>query len=340
MSGVSGGFLGLSMYEALLTECPDDTKRQERLAAIGKHNILSIDVAYLFGQDFIFEQIPYATWLPGDRAIRSTEEYASLIQPDKAIRDSMLSSTFREYWESGFKRSGNRFMPLLIGNTTGTHHRYGVSFSIRDKNINLIQPGADDILSYEDGKSITYLGATSTVERFPIFSPAAEVPQKGHYVDGGYFENSGLLSLINFYDYLHKPEFNIIGDSNARIILFINDKNAYIRKVLSNMLVSKSDVAAGEFQSIMSTITDIDILPLALEKRCSNQFGKNYFPVYLPYPISFDDVKEIIKGLPANPIAIDSMIRESNQKIEVAIQEYHKKYQCGKNLFRRHWHVY
>lgn len=47
-------------------------------------------------------------------------------------------------------------------------------------------PGADNILDIENindhcdpvNKCITYLGATSTTERFPIFSPAAEIEER------------------------------------------------------------------------------------------------------------------------------------------------------------------
>jgi hypothetical protein len=79
MSGVSGGFLGLSFYTALVKEYDTLNDRAEAINRIGKRNMLSIDISYMLGPDLIKEAIPYCRNLGKDRAARSMQEYANMI---------------------------------------------------------------------------------------------------------------------------------------------------------------------------------------------------------------------------------------------------------------------
>lgn len=323
MSGVSGGFLGLSLYTALINEYDDPSERAKAIDTIGRHNMLSIDISYMLGPDLIKEAMPYIENLGKDRAATSMQEYANLIQGFASEATDLQKDSYRSYWTKTYAKNG--YMPALIGNTTGTNHNYGVAFSLCPADIENIFPGADNILDIENinyncapvNKCITYLGATSTTERFPIFSPAAEIEGKGHYVDGGYFENSGLLSLKNFRDYYMKITTPDSIDPTDKFILIINSKDDYIRMKLDGFLNSKSDVPSGEFSSILATITDTDILPHAMEARCDQEFGKDRFiRIYLPYKITFEDVIRIIGDEPRDPFAIDSLIQISNHMID------------------------
>jgi hypothetical protein len=328
MSGVSGGFLGLSFYTALVKEYNDLPERANAIDRIGKQNMLSIDISYMLGPDLIKEAIPYWKNLGKDRAARSMEEYANLIQGHSSDATALKKDSYRSYWTKTYLKNG--YMPVLICNTTGTNRNYGIAYSLCPVGMNDIFPGSDNILdvSSDTGscdpvrKSITYLGATSTTERFPIFSPAAEIEGKGHFVDGGYFENSGLLSLKNFRDYYLKITTPDSIDPTDKFILIINSKDDYIRMKLDNYLNSKSDVPSGEFSSILATITDTDILPQAMEARCDQEFGKDRFiRIYLPYKITFEDVIRIIGDEPTDPFAIDSLIQISNNKIDAVLKE-------------------
>lgn len=335
MSGVSGGFLGLSMYTSILAEHDTREDRIRAINTIGKHNIVSIDISYLLGFDFLREMVPYRdSFCFKDRAGRSMQEYASLIQPEHEPRNKLLTTGYRQYWSSLYTDQDKRFLPVLIGNSTATHSRYGISFSLQCKpkskqsKFEDIFPGAIDMLELEPDKSISFLDATSTVERFPIFSPTAQISKKGHFLDGGYFENSGLLSLINFHDYLWKDSLMSTLDSATKIIVFINSKDAYIRKVIGDSVIVKNELATGEMGAILSTVADIDILPLALEAKYKQQFGDKFIQVYLPYPIIYDDVVALIRGTPAEPLKIQDLINASNKKISDLIDPYKDK-----NLF-------
>lgn len=323
MSGVSGGFVGLSMYNAIRTEYQDTVTRSAKVEDVGRHNILSIEISYLLGFDFLRENVPYwDSFACPDRAGRTMQEYASLIQPDKVEREALMEKGFRDYWAMGMDTAKNRFMPALIGNTTGTHGRYGVAFSVTPKNFNAVFPGAVDILTLRGGKSIRYLDATSTTERFPIFSPSAQIKEKGNFMDGGYFENSGLLSLMNLYDYVREHHPNAVDSGQTKVILIINSKESYIRHVLGNSIITKKELATGEFGAILNTVANIDVLPTALESRCENEFGKNFVRIYLPYPIRYSDVVDLIRGTPDNPIQIQEKINASNKVIEDVWKTY------------------
>ncbi len=325
MSGVSGGFVGLSMYNAIREEYNNKDTIRSKIDTIGKHNILSIEVAYLLGADLIRDMEPYrSSFIYTDRAGRSMREYASLVQPDVAKRDTILKFGFRDYWRKGYDQSSSGFTPALIGNTTGTHGRYGVAFSVKPDTFNNVFPAAVDILTVSKG-SIKYLDATSTTERFPLFSPSGQIEEKGHFLDGGYFENSGLLSLMNFYSYIQKNNQEHIPLDLARIILIINSKESYIRHVLGDGVIAKNENSAGELLAIVSTVTNIDVLPLSLEEKCKNDFGNNFIRIYLPYPISYNDVTSLIHGEPDDPIGIQKKINASNFTIDSIWNTYSKE---------------
>ncbi len=326
MSGVSGGFLGLSFYTALVKEYNETTERAEAIDRIGKRNMLSIDISYMLGPDLIKETLPYINTLGKDRAAASMQEYAHQILGCSYDSSELQDESYRSYWTKTYQKNG--YMPVLIGNTTGTNHNYGVAFSLSSEGIDSILPGAENILDIEEincnGDTIqtclNYLGATSTTERFPIFSPAAEIKGKGHFVDGGYFENSGLLSLKNFRDnYVEITVPDSVKPSD-KFILIINSKEDYIRMKLEPFLEPKSDIPSGEFSSILSTVTDIDILPHALEARYEKEFGQDRFiRIYLPYKITFEDVIRIIGDEPMYPFEIEKIINDSNEKIKIAL---------------------
>lgn len=316
MSGVSGGFLGLSFYSAIRHEHKEAAMRQLKIDTIARHSMLSIDVSYLLGYDIVREGIPYVRGFWGkDRAGRSMREYASLIQPDQRLCQSLMNSTYGTYWSQIYRASS--YYPVLLGNTTGTHGKYGVAYPLTgDKSVfDSIFTGSENILPIDAGSSITYLDATSTTERFPIFSPTAQIEGKGHFLDGGYFENSGLLSIMNFYDYLLREHLPL-NDSLVKVILIINDKDSYIRQLVTDSIEKKAELGTGELSAILSTVANISILPLAMEDRVAQRFKGNFIRIYLPYLFTYEDVIRVIGGVPEDPIAIQKIINKSNTRIK------------------------
>lgn len=325
ISGVSGGFLGAAMFTAIRAEQKNEADRRRVMEAIASHNFLSIDVSYLLGYDFIRELIPKRHFSDPDRAGRSMQEYASLIQGYPGDTSAMLDRSFKTYWSEARKTTVDIILPPLIGNTTGTHGRHGVVFSPGMGDFNAIFPGADNILNIdsEDSRSIRYLDAVSTTNRFPIFSPTGQIRGKGHYLDGGYFENSGLLSLVNFYHYYRQQSAiadSLMHERPPKIIQIINSKEAYIRKIIRETCKA-DDLATGELPAILNTVSSIDILPGALEAKYRQTFrDSNFIQAYLPYPVHYDDVVSQMRGEPCDPLMIEAIITKSNTMIDSLVK--------------------
>jgi hypothetical protein len=314
MSGVSGGFIGLALYNAIQQEYGDRSLHAERIEKIGKENILAIELSYVMGYDLIREGIPYAQHLGPDRDRIAMNTYASLV----TSRTDLLNDSYRNYWTKGYKSASNRLVPVLIGNTTGTHGRPGIAFPLQTNRLEFdtIFPGAIDILSFGDTTSIRYLDAASSTERFPVFSPAAEIKNKGYFLDGGYYENSGLLSLEYFKEYCDSLfDDSVLSRMHPKFVLIINSKESYVRTVLGDSVITKDQLATGELGAILKTVANIDILPLSLEQRLKNKYGNDFIPVYLPYKFTMADVINIIRGEPADPVWVQNRININNDKI-------------------------
>jgi hypothetical protein len=199
MSGVSGGAMGQGLYSAIYKnrfKYASDSLYKNHKTAIDtmiKSNFLSLDLAWMFGWDFIREWVPSKRKFERNRARKSMEMYANLIKDS-----SIYKKTFKNYWAELFIE--NEYYPALIVNSTSSHSTRGIAFPVALDNFEQAFPNADDILSNDsEDSSLTYADALSTTNRFPFLSPAAKVEKHGHYVVGGYFENSGMLSLMNYY---------------------------------------------------------------------------------------------------------------------------------------------
>lgn len=119
----------------------------------------------------------------------------------------MLEKSFQHYWAELFiekTKEDNSFYPLILSNSSATHIQRGIASTVDFGDaFDTIFHDAIDILDHDE-KSISYAYGASSSNRFPVFSPVAKIASKGHFLDGGYFENSGLSSLLDLYDYLKK----------------------------------------------------------------------------------------------------------------------------------------
>ena len=141
---------------------------------------MSSDISGFLFKDLIREVVPAKKLFKGrDRAYQSMQNYARLVEKNNHLA---INTSFRSYWKQVYEINQKSY-PALIVNTTPTRSKYGVACSISDMD-NF--PIAIDLLS-DGNEALSFAGTISTSNRFPIFSPAARVPGKGHFVDGGYF---------------------------------------------------------------------------------------------------------------------------------------------------------
>ena len=245
--------------------------------------------------------------------------YAQLMNADDKL---VNNKAFTDIWNKIYLHHG--YYPYLILNSTSTTQRYGIVAPIIKDNI---FPGSINLLTlYDNTYSIGYLEGASTCNRFPIISPAARVKGKGHFVDGGYFENSGILSTISFKNNFVDKD-TTLKKSKTLLYTVANDKMKYIYKLLSDSIknnVRVEEKNSAEFSAVLNTISDTDILPNYFREKIKyeNDFDSVVY-LYLPYPISKDDLHEYFGGeILSNKKQIYSIINTSNEAIKKILKEY------------------
>lgn len=316
LSGVSGGGMALANY-AWISQF-DSTSRKNMIEKICLSDITSIELSYLFGHDFIRELIPGNVW-GYDRSNRVMNWYDDIIQgKDQLVHGKAFTTVWNEIYHK------NGFYPNLILNSTSTTQKYGIVSPIQVDNI---FPGSINLLSLYEGKyTLGYLEAASTCNRFPIVSPAARVKGKGHFVDGGYFENSGILSTLSFKNNFVKKDPEL-SKSKHILISVANDKIKYIHKLIADSIrrnVRVDEKNSAELGAILNTISDTDILPNYFREKI--EYEKEFDSIiylYMPYPITQKDLMDYFGGeFISSKADICALINQSNEKIINILREY------------------
>jgi len=320
MSGVSGGAMGQGIYTAIYNKYKPE-KRSKLIDDVANTDFLTTDITYMLGFDYFREFfLENSKFEYPDRAKKSLNKYQEL------VGDCLMSSlSFRNYYKKIFDK---KFYPALLVNSSSTHYTRGVSCSIELKKFDIVFPGADNILDLQKGESLSYLDALSTTNRFPFVSPAAKIEAHGHYLDGGYFENSGMLSLYNFYQYLSNVHiFNdTIKGFGKKPIVFLqimNSKEAQVMSIVNSIKDSlqisdnyffDKTKETGEIMAVLSTGTSISKLPKYMDSFLRNidkdSENVRYVPIVLPYRLDENDFKKYFSSDEISSGSIGSLINE------------------------------
>ena len=303
LSGVSGGMLGLGNYTTLSNH-PNDPNIKDKIDAIALYNFLSIDLTMALGHDLALEYIP--SYQSMDRAKIAMSKYAELTEQEIALEIS-----FHDFWDS--VRIKNGHYPALFVNSTSTK---GTQATAPSLNMPPPVPGSENFLSRHDSdKQLTYYHTLSTSNRFPVLSPAGRVKKVGHYVDGGYFENSGMLTIYHFYKELKKESHDTYPPVFINII---NGKEEYIKWWLQNeydgdpeALNLQDETVSGEWNAILGTLTSLNKFPNYIR----NKLGHEMIDIPLPYPITYEEVISILGGEIMKPAILMREIEKHNQNI-------------------------
>jgi hypothetical protein len=227
ISGVSGGSLGALLYRAATLAAPGDPDKALAIAQeAAAGDFLSPLLSAMFTRDLVSDLIPR---LP-DRAEVLERAWAASF--DKACRDKLKPETCPDL-NKGFLKLWPQERPwpalILNGTVVETGGRAAAS------NIDLHCEGGSaeatcglvdvtDILAYPPGKrDLTASAAVNVSARFPVLGPSAltivnENCHERSVVDGGYFDNSGALTLEQMMNEL-VPLFNGKDeDKNKKII--------------------------------------------------------------------------------------------------------------------------
>ncbi len=318
LSGVSGGAVGIGNYASLRIYHDPQKSLNEQIFKIGTSNVLSNEITYLLGRDWIREYLPFIDHYGTDRSYKSMKLHA---KNTGMPLDDFRKKSYLDVWRTLYEKQNNKF-PALIMNSTSVAGRQGIVSTVRFPDSTFA--GADNLSIFEndrDSVALTYFGAVSTTNRFPLFSPTAKIRQKGNYLDGGYFENSGMLSALEVYDAIEREEeFN--QQVQPIFINIINSGDFYIRQKLSQWKVApKSVKKSGEIASIIETVVSIDKLPGYIYEKIKNR-GFAIVPVMMPHKMTYDRVREVLKADVENPLALMDSIKKNNDAIDKALRDY------------------
>ncbi|MBO6517644.1 MAG: patatin-like phospholipase family protein [Bacteroidia bacterium] len=211
-SSVSGGSLGTVMFQS--TEDHEELNHGNESADYLNSDLLAPITSALIFTDLTQKFVPFPV-KQLDRA-RVLEKSFERTLPDKT------------QWQSGFlKEYGSVKSPVLMLNTT--HVESGKRTVISNVDLNPLreQQVIDFFRVVQDDVPIsTAIGASS---RFPFITPPALVKHEdgsswGNLVDGGYYENLGMQTMLDLYQELtsiakqkhYKVRFKFIAIRNTK----------------------------------------------------------------------------------------------------------------------------
>lgn len=222
VSGVSGGSLGAVVFNALVAENVAYPMK-DRAHDILRQDFLSPTLAAMFFPDLIQRFLPFR--IPAaDRGavLEKAWEYGweqKISGQDKAVeRANRLAGPLRKLWQDW---RGNVPLPALFLN--GTRVESGKRIITSNVPIN---PGSRiDFADAEDAEAKLGNDATRDMPlstaahmsaRFTYVSPAGLLPDGGHVVDGGYFENSGAATAL---EVLYEVEAAIQSAGSGEVVV-------------------------------------------------------------------------------------------------------------------------
>ncbi|NNK89526.1 MAG: hypothetical protein HKO89_02875 [Saprospiraceae bacterium] len=331
MSGVSGGAIGLANLAAMFRRMKDPTHDSwdSTVAEIGKSNMLSTDVNGIFFRDLVFKMFPLNFIPVKDRAYESMKLYSRFTGDN----EYGLNTSFIDYYRELFDTMD--YFPAIIFNTTPTQSKFGVACSI--DGISDFPISIDILDQNAEGESLTFYGAASTTNRFPIASPAARIEGKGYFVDGGYFENSGLLNAYHFYTEVRDSLDT--GSGRFFALNIVNDKQSFIKDRFdqyfdpsSNMHTEKS---SSEFSSILKGILALERMPEFARELIRNDTTIELITIYMPELYNVEDVANTY-GLKSLGSKMESEVRkrasDDSIKIVNALEAFYNDSGTGKTV--------
>ncbi len=352
ISGASGGTIGWANMAAIVKCNKDSTAWGNLITDISTENILSLDLTHILGRDtFNHMFVPGMTLSGEDRSSKAMARYAKLTNNADQI---CKPTPYREYWKKLYEQQNYQF-PILISNSTNVKGKGGMAVSVRVENdtaSKLLYRKTDNILEIyktdynpmgvaekSDSLTLSFYNAVSTSNRFPLLSPAAKIETKGHFNDGGVYENSGILSAlklfhaVNFTDSV--TDVTQLKQRNV-FINIVNDKNQYIMEKVKNLeqKVRSSKInKSTEISAILASVAATEMFPLFAKselERLSELKGScvEYYTIYLPHRFDVADIKAIYgdaldtgNGLNAANELFYELAKDNDQEIRALLDQ-------------------
>ena len=322
-TGASGGMVGLGMYTYLYGQKLTAHERKTKIEELGATNFLNNDLAGLTIKTPVVKLFPFLAGAISDRTAAMSSRYFQLTSKSDEAYDNIQKKPFAHLWQK------NRYigLPLLVVNATKTEDgSRGIIHPLKHiKGDGMIGPLTDltDYV-YENGRltgveSLNLPDGLFTSNRFPIFSPYARVEGKGHFVDGGYLENSGLSTVYHFLNYMKLQAdptdstnvFTQFFEQKKIVVVSIgNDRSGHIRNDLEELMMDSSKLnktgSIGSIGAILGAVSGggLTAMPLyydylfeSLEKNPANADMNLHFErVDMPFPYTINQANGVYNG--------------------------------------------
>nr|WP_322623920.1 patatin-like phospholipase family protein [uncultured Flavobacterium sp.] len=330
LAGASGGTLGNTAFYALLNAEQNHTITASDFPRLNdnffRRDFLTFALARMLGPDILRHILPFPIYFDnrGDVLERSFSEAPSKLISNES-KDTILPYYYGRPLSEVLDYSGK--LPVLFINTTEVQRSYpGVIGTIKPVRKDSIRKYKTDVLSKVDNLKwkdsvidIRYSTAATLSARFPYVSPAVRVYDE-YFVDGGYYDNSGAGTVLEFVHDLEefmktkaiedifKRRFTFhilhLTNSNAglewqenkkKIICPIEDiKNNRIHPLTNDLLaplltaVSTAETGTGFGDKILIDYmkTSYQSKPAYIKYSLYNRSAKDTFPYPMSWAIS------------------------------------------------------
>jgi predicted acylesterase/phospholipase RssA len=234
IAGASGGSVGNSAFYSLLKAQDEGAisgnEFRQHANSFFETDFLTFTIAHLLGPDILRHLIPFN--IAVDNRADALEKVIS-----KGSGDSLLNSFFEKPLTDVFDTTGA--LPVLFINTTQVDNGMpGVISTVK------LPSGSQrqDVLALVDSMSVhseynnmRLSTAAILSSRFPYVSPAGKVFDR-YYVDGGYFDNSGSGTVLEFIQELN----GFLSDSsNAEIIRYRERFTFHLLRITNSEVISR-----------------------------------------------------------------------------------------------------
>ncbi len=322
MSANSGGAIGFANYVNLSLNHYDKSLAHgdwdKAIEDVGLFNHLTPELTHLWGKDLLWKLFPYQDDSYGDRSAYSMQGYARLTGNGSLAGQD---STYRSYWMKVYNKYNNdtlNFPSMTLSTSSVINSGFANMFTLKTEDHGEIFSGIQSAIDIpgKPNKSLSYYDAVSMTNRFPIISSVASVDGVGHFLDGGYYDNSGLLNGIKLRDFL-KREHGL----EVQFVSISNDTEAYINHVLSkhqSKFVKINNV--GEFGAIIKNGISFDKISDQLEGQLEEE-DINRVKIFLPRIISLEAVEKQFGGELENLPEIMKIIEASNGTIRNTLKK-------------------
>jgi hypothetical protein len=225
ISGVSGGSLGATIFDALLAEPNRGSfKFKDKAHAILGQDFLSPTLAAMLYPDLVQRFIPFAIpYFDRGRALEVAWE--------KAWRDTMGNDRFSRSFVDLWPPDSREWMPALFLNGTSVEKGNRILTSNIHLTNNFLdaEDAADKLARHklpatEAACHIPLSTAAHMSARFTFVSPAGYFPDGSRIVDGGYFENSAATTAFEIATRIKDwCAFKKIANVDVKVIMISND---------------------------------------------------------------------------------------------------------------------